>query len=301
MHIKAKIFQSFYIWFYPKDITLSQIIGNHADANKVTYSTAFDYEKISASQLRVYIDIHIETQQAEMIHRCGFQIKLTNPTWDEIFVTDVVHPLVTAAIDQSCSCYNTLCAENQISAPVLKFDDQVASNITASFINMYHTYRKPEDIRNDYLINNNGLTWSKGKNTIILLQCTFIILDAFLYDCQGFNTKHNREVFEKILSFPQYLTLKFNCREIENKSVKLSFFNAIFLLQCVDCALKMLLGNKEDVLNPQIEARGMDEEIRTIYIAEGGKFITQMNESFKNSGARVLNLEKFHDWDALFR
>jgi hypothetical protein len=249
----------------------------------------------------VYIDLLIVTQQAEMKHRSGFQFKLTNPDWDEIFITDAIHPLVTAAVDQCCSCYNTLCDENQIIAPVLKFDDQVASKITESFISQYHKYRKPDDLSNEYLINNNGLTWSKGMNTIILLQCTFIILDAFLYDYQGFNTIHNREVFEKVLPFPKYLTLKFNCREIENKSVKLSFLNSIFLLQCVDCALKMLLGNKEDVLIPLIEAKGMDAEIREIYIAEGSKFITQMNESFKNSGARIINLEKFYDWDALFR
>lgn len=112
---------------------------------------------------------------------------------------------------------------------------------------------------------------------------------------------HNRKAFEKVLPFPKYLTLKFNCREIENKNVKLSFLNSIFLLQYVDCALKMLLGNKENVLIPLIETKGMDEEIRTIYILEGGKFITQMIESFKNSGARVINLEKFYDWDALFR
>jgi hypothetical protein len=301
MHINVKVFQSFYIWFHLKDINLSQIIGNHTDANKVTYSADFDYEKISASQLRVYIDMQIQTQQADMKYRCGFQFKLTNPGWDEIFVTDALYPLVTSAIDQSCTCYNTLCDQNQISAPVLKFDDQVASKITESFIYTYYTYRKPEETLNEYLINNTGLTWSKGKNTIILLQCTFIILDAFLYDYQGFDTIHNREEFEKVLPFTKYLTLKFNCREIENKKVKLSFLNAILFLQCVDCALKLLLGNKEDILIPPIEAKGMDEEIRTIYIVEGGKFIKQMNESFKNSGARIINLEKFYDWDALFR
>lgn len=128
--------------------------------------------------------MHIETQQAELIHRCGFQLKLTNPEWDEIFVTTALHPLVASAIDQSCSRYNTLCAENQLSAPVLKFEDEVEPKITENFINMYLPYRKPEDIKNAYLINNNGLTWSKGKNTIILLQCTFIIPDAFLYDYQ---------------------------------------------------------------------------------------------------------------------
>ncbi len=301
MHINVKLFQSFPIWFHPKDITLSQIIGNPADANKVTYSAAFDYEKISAAQLRVYIDMYFETQQAELTHRCGFQFKFTNPDWDAIFVSTALHSLVISAIDKSCLCYNRLCAENQVSAPMLKFEDEVATKITENFINKYYTYRKPEDTRNAYLINNTGLIWSKGKNTIILLQCTFIILDAFLYDNQGFDNIHNREEFEKVLPFTKYLTLKFNCREIENKSVKLSFLNAIFLLQCVDCALKLLLGNKEEVLIPTIEARGMDEEIRSVYIVEGGKFIKQMNDSFKNSGARVINLETFYDRDALFR
>ena len=45
----------------------------------------------------------------------------------------------------------------------------------------------------------------------------------------------------------------------------------------------------------------MDEEIRTMYMVEAGKFIKHMNESFKNSGARVINAEKFYDWDALSR
>lgn len=33
MNINVKIIQSFYIWFHSKDITLSEIIGNHSDAN----------------------------------------------------------------------------------------------------------------------------------------------------------------------------------------------------------------------------------------------------------------------------
>jgi hypothetical protein len=143
-------------------------------------------------------------------------------------------------------------------APTLKFEDQVATNITANIINLYFTYRRHDDIANEYLINNNGSIWTRRTKTIILLQCTFIILDAFLNDYTDFDNGHNRKAFEKVLPFTKYLTLKFKCREIESKKVKLSFLENIFFLQCVDCALKLLLGDKADILVPQVEKRGMD-------------------------------------------
>ena len=190
---------------------------------------------------------------------------------------------------------------NNISAPILKLDDQVTTGITKNIINMYSTYRRKDDIANDYLINNTGITWTSGSKTIVLLQGTFIILDAFLYEFPGFDYVHNLKEFEKIMPITKYLTLKFNCWQIENNTVKLSFLNMIFFVQCVDCALKLLLGDKINKLIPQVEKNGMDEEMRGMYITEGAKFVQGIYASLKNSGARVMNLETLYDWDALFR
>ena len=235
------------------------------------------------------------------MYRCGYQFRITNLLWDDIFVTDVVLPLVSVLVVKSSACFNALCNEYDISAPKLKFDDKVATGITESIINQYSTYRRNDDIANDYLINNEGITWTSGSKTINLLQGTFIILDAFLYHFPGFDYVHNEKEFEKIMPFTKYLTLKFNCWEIEKKTVKLSFLNMIFLVQCVDCALKLLLGDKVDKLIPLVERSGMDEEMRGMYITEGGKFVQGIYASLNNSGARVKNLEVLYDWDALFR
>ena len=301
MTINAKLYQSSYVWFMQKDVTLSQIIGEHTEANEVKYRTSFDYEKITATKLRIYLDMYLETAEAELLYRCGYHFRTTNLHWDDIFVTDVIHPLVSVAVDKSSACFNALCAEGSISAPLLKFNDQVTNGITESIINLYSTYRRNDDIANDYLINNNGITYTSGSKTINLLQGNFIILDAFLYYFPGFDYVHNQLEFEKIMPFTKYLTLKLNCWEIEKKTVKLSFLNMIFLVQCVDCALKLLLGDKADKLIPVVEKSGMDEEMRGMYITEGAKFVQGIYASLNKSGARVMNLEVLHDWDALFR
>jgi len=301
MTINAKLYQSSYLWFRQKDETLSQIIGDHTEANEVKFRTNFDYEKLTATKLRIYLDICLETAQAEILYRCGYEFRLKHPQWDEVFVTDVIHPLVSVAIDNSCKCFNALCTEYDISAPTLKFDDQITAGITSTIIDQYTTYRRNEDIANDFLMNNTGITYTSGSKTINLLQGTFIILDAFLYQFPAFDYVHNLKEFEKIMPFTKYLTLKLNCWEIEKKTVKLSFLNMIFLVQCVDCALKLLLGDKADKLIPLVEKSGMDEEMRGMYITEGAKFVQGIYASLNNSGARVMNLEVLHDWDALFR
>jgi hypothetical protein len=301
MNINASMIQSYYIWFRLRETPLLQIIGDPLDVNEVKYRFGFDYEKISATDFRIYIDTQVQTFHAGLMYRCAFQFKIAKATWDEIFSTNLILPLVSAAIETTCRSYNELCKENNVSAPVLKFDKSIEAGVTENIINLYFDYRKKDDIANEYLMNNNGITFTKGRNTIVLLQCTFIILDAFLYDCTEFDNQHNMEEFEQMMPFTKYLTLKFNCREIEIKSVKLSFLNLIQFVQCVDCALKLMLGDKTEILIPRIEKRGMDEEIRELYFTEGGKFVKHLNESFKKSGARVINLEKFYDWDAIFR
>ena len=117
MTINAKLFQSSYVWFRQKDVTLSEIIGEHTEANEVKYHTSFDYEKITATKFRIYLDIYLETAQAELLYRCGYQFRLTNPQWDEVFITDAIYPLVSVAIDKSSVCFNALCNEITLALP----------------------------------------------------------------------------------------------------------------------------------------------------------------------------------------
>ena len=117
MNIKANLFQSFYIWFRLKDETVSQLIGEQTEVNEVKYNTSFDYEKITANKLRLYLDIYLETAQAELLYRCGYQFRLTNPQWDEVFITDAIYPLVSVAIDKSSVCFNALCNEITLALP----------------------------------------------------------------------------------------------------------------------------------------------------------------------------------------
>jgi hypothetical protein len=300
MNINIRLYQSNVIWFHLNDASSSLLFSNTAEPGEGLLTCGYDYEQVNG-KYRFHMDIGLQTMEADSLFRVSFEFSFKRGTWDDIFNTDFIQTMLDAALQKSLQGYREQCISHQLKPPVITFKDNITLSIVEGMIEKYFNYRKLDDIHNSYLKNTHGATFTGGSEIDVLIKGTFIILDAFFYENTNFDNKHNLKAFEQVIPLSNYLTLKLKCMEIDTKPVKLSFLNYIFLLLCIDCAIKLLLGNKADILIPIIEQSGLDEECRDILIKGGTKLFKEQQESFKKSGARVLNLEKEHDWDLLFR
>lgn len=300
MNINIRLYQSNVIWFHLNDASTSILFSTDTAPGEGKLNCGYDYEQVNGNY-RFHMDVGLQTMEADSLFRVSFEFSFKKGTWDDIFSADFIHTMLEAALQKSLQGYHEQCISHQLKPHTITFKDSTTKSIVGGMIERYFNYRKLDDINNSYLINTQGITFTSGNKTNILLKGTFIILDAFFYENTNFDNKHNLKVFEEIIPLTKYLTLKLKCMEIDAKPVKLSFLNFIFLLQSIDCAIKLLLGNKADILIPIVEQNGLDEECRNILIKGGTKLFKEQKDSFKKSGARVINLQKEHDWDLLFR
>lgn len=300
MNINIRLYQSNVIWFHLNDASASLLFSINTEPGEGKLNCGYDYEQVNG-KYRFHFDIGLQTREADSLFRVSFEFSFKTGTWDEIFSTDFMQTMLDAALQKSLQGYREQCICYHLKTHPITFKESSTNSIVRGMIEKYFNYRKPDDINNSYLMNTHGATFTGGSETNILIKGTFIILDAFFYENTNFDNEHNMEVFEKVMPRTKYLTLKLKCMEIETKTVKLSFLNYFYLLQCIDCAIKLLLGNKADILIPIVEQSGLDEEYRNILITGGTKLFKEQKDSFKKSGARVINLEKEHDWDLLFR
>ncbi len=296
-NIKAQLFRSTYLWFEPNN----EPKENGAAAN-ISISNNFDYEKLPDGTMRIYLDVSFKYLRASILVRSGFQFKNKSILWDNVFVADVINPMVNLAIQKCYQRFTEQCMENHIESPVsFEADEKTIQSITNGIIKQYFTYRKSDDKANEYLIENIGLEFNPGTDSEITIKGTFLIIDEILYHNSKFDKENNQKVFGNIYPLPRYFTIKLNCLEIEEHPVKLSFFDSIMFYQYIDCALQMLLGNKSAILIPAIEALGMNKEIQDSFLKNGTALFKQLNDMLENSNSRITNIENRMNWNSLIR
>lgn len=304
-NIKIKLYQANFMWFEIYDAFHPEVL-NYDQESAVDYATIgsnFDYEKILPDKWRVHIDIIIKVVPAGAIYvRSSFEFKCKGISWDQVFVDTFLSPMVRIAMDKSIAGLKENFEEVGIAMPYeINIDDANINGITANMNEQYLTYRKPQDIANSELINVTGIEFTPGNKSIIPLNGTFAIMDELLFNNNSFSRKHNCEVFEDFVPLPMYFTLKMNCLEIDHQSVKLSFLNTVLFFHCLDCALQILLTDKSDLLLPNLESQGFNQEVNNLYLKYGGELFKQLKESLVNSNVRVKNMEEYHDWDQLIK
>ena len=256
MNINISLYKSRVIWFHINDAAAALIYSINTKPGECRMNTSFDYERVGA-KYRYHIDVCLETMESNALFRVSFEFNYKGGSWDNVFNTDFILPMLEAAMEQSLRLYSELCISNQVKHQPFAFDEKTLKPMAEGMVQQYFNYRKKDDINNAYLMNTHGITFTSGNDTIVLLLTTIIILDVFFYDCTDFDNAHNQKVFEEVMHRNQYLTLKFNCLDITTKSVKLSFMSFILLLQSMDCAIKLLLNCRPAFAGSEHELRGL--------------------------------------------
>jgi hypothetical protein len=303
--IEAKVVQENFLWFEAFHSDHPELINRNCDSDNPTvlFISSFDYEKRSSDKWRVYIDIGIKLMPiAKIMVRLAFEFKRTGILWDDVFDIEVIRNMVDLTMKQCIITFKENCKESAIELPFeIPFSEEVVLQISNSIISQYFDIRKPQDIANSYLLSKIGLECKPETDAVILLKCTFMVLDELFYNSKLFNRKHNLEVFSDYMPEPKYFTIKMNCCEIDEHQVKLNYFDTILFYICVDCALQMLVGDKSDLLIAALERSGFTDGIKKAFLKHGTAFFEQYQTKVVMPGVRIINLEEKHDWNMLFR
>ena len=303
--IEGDVVQKNFLWFEAFHPDHPEVINENYDPDNPTllFISSFDYEKRPADKWRIYIDIGIKLMPIAKIKvRLAFEFKSKGISWDDIFEIEVIRNMVDLTMQQCIITFKENCKESAIELPFeIPYSEEVVLQISNTLIAQYFDIRMPQDIANAYLLSKTGLECKPEIDSVILLKCTFMVLDELFYNSKQFDRKHNLEVFSDYVPEPKYFTIKMNCGEIDEHRVKLNYLDTILFYICVDCALQMLLGDKSDLLIAALEKNGFTDEIRKAFLKHGTAFFEQYQTKVRMLGVRIVNLEEKHDWNLLFR
>ena len=292
-NIDIQVVKSNYLWFNVNDADTKSNQDNDISFN-------FDYEKLAGKIWRFYIDITLKLQNIDNMVRTAFQFIDEELNWDDIFIPDMITPMVNTAVQKCQGAFIQLCKSNKI--PIdenIEIGEEIILSISNAIIEQYSGHRKLSDKQNEYLLNNTGLVIEPGYEVIVTIQCVFMIIDEFLFNQQPTHKIHNHKTFGEIVPIPRYITIKMNSLEIEKQTVELSFYDTIMFYQCLDCALQLLLGDKAPGLIATLEKRGLNQEVQDIFFKNGTILFKQLREMLESSNARFINLETQRDWNNL--
>jgi len=267
------------------------------DEDDAVVSSNFDYEMLFDGTKRISFDIGLQMNTAEITYRTAFEFDGRDYAWKDLFEQDFIFKLTSRAVENCYEAFNEFCERNAIVySHNIDSDETVSKTITKSIIEQYVTYRSISDVQHSYLLNNVGLEFETGTDTIALIKSTFAIIDEILYFNAQFNRSYNREAFSDYVPLPRYNTIKINSLLIEIDDIQLNYYDTIQFFICLGCALQMLVGDKSDILISAIEKKGVDSEMIKTYLKKGTYSFAQLKEVLQDSNARILNIENQPDW-----
>ena len=245
-NIDIQVVKSNYLWFNVNDADTKSNQDNDISFN-------FDYEKLAGKIWRFYIDITLKLQNIDNMVRTAFQFIDEELNWDDIFIPDMITPMVNTAVQKCQGAFIQLCKSNKI--PIdenIEIGEEIILSISNAIIEQYSGHRKLSDKQNEYLLNNTGLVIEPGYEVIVTIQCVFMIIDEFLFNQQPTHKIHNHKTFGEIVPIPRYITIKMNSLEIEKQTVQGKPFN--YLVKKYDLA-------KKDALLLVIDVEGHEKLI----------------------------------------
>lgn len=313
--------KNFEVTFYRSDIihqdileqtSIDSIINTEDDDDesndlKVLVLSSFDYQKKPGYKWYIYIDIGIRIENiAQVFVRSSFELIKRNTEWDEIFNEKIFTPLTGLALDKAIENFYKFLEKKSVElAKTLKLDglqgDEHVKIIADKLLKQYTTYRRIDDINNEYLNTHITIVHNQTYDSEIKIKMTFAVLDEVLYSNNQFKREHNRKVFFEEVVETKYHTLKYNSYEIEQKPVKHTLTQTIFFMICVDCALQILVSDKADILIDSLEKKGVTAQMIKDYIHHGSDFLNTTNEWFRESNVEIGNLKEKHEWYNLIR
>jgi hypothetical protein len=291
------------LWFEKYDRFDPDVLNRNLKPGHLYIEPAgdYDFEMFTDNKPRIYLDIILKViPLAAITTRICFQNENHRYDWDFYFRTEVLEPCVKIAVDECIKTFKKKCTANSVNLDRdIPPGPDTVQNITRGIIERYHKYGKTNYILNQKVSMTWGFKFIQDVRTQIILKLTFMILDDVLYFNKNFNRKENRKQFKDCVPESKYHTVKMKCKEIDNQEVTLSWYYTFYFLNCLDCALQLMLGDHEQKLLASLGPKGLTDQNRDFLIREGAKILDDFNNDFKNTGKVTIDVDKKYDWNRL--
>ena len=309
--IKVVLFEKNTLWFekYSSqnldteiDFEMNEDVDSNGDVPLMKVSSLFDYAILPDDKWEFYSDISVKLPHlAAVMIRSQYSVHSEDFEWDHLFIVENVKPIITNSINNALLEFRNICIENLVNlTPEMKEKDpevteEMIEMVCNNMVEQYFTIRKPNDIENGEAFTEIELKCPKAGFTDVTLNLTFLIMEQILFNNIGFNRRHNREVFFRIVPEMKFYSLRMKCIQIGEHDVDLTIMDVHLFLICMDCALQMILGDKADSLIPVLEQRGVTNETQMLWFKSATDLVNACRDSVQDS---IERKEKY-EWNKL--
>jgi len=263
----------------------------------------FDYATLPNNewQFYYYITIHLPNL-VSVTSAFEYKFIADNFNWDQFFTLETIRPSFVKAVENCVTLFLEFCEDHGLARgtgltqegclPDAGLIDQISSDVVDTYFRFY----KINDMANYPAQVQIQLYRKRNQETYISLTLTFEVLLDILFFNNGFNRKHNREVFFKEVPELKFYTLWLKCSAMADRDVELTEMDTHFFLIGVACAVQIMLGEKGDLFIPSLEEKGFTEEARKIWFKTSAALLKIFREGDYGSvpGEEI-------DWTKLIR
>ena len=269
------------------------------DEDELTASLTidFDYERFPGQNWEVAIDVRLDVKPIiELGVRSVYKTKGKDT---HVFDQQSFETIIGQSLKNAVANYKIQCEKLGLEAEEVTFDD-LKEHIPeyVETLSKQYIFRREDDKANRE-IRKKSVSFTPGKNTKAALTGVFYVLDQVMFENPAFNRVHNEEMIKEQIPLVKYFSLKIKAFQIAKQKVELSLKETVLFLILMDAALQLLVGDHYDKLLPGLEAKKFDAKDRDFCIAFNSGFIKQFKKSMKADGARIINLEKQYNWNAM--
>lgn len=261
-----------------------------------------DYETTDFMDWVLHLDIKFEMNPvAELLYRKSYSFQAPESSFVNFEFYKAVLQESWAGIFES---FKQHCEARGIGPKVddIPLGEEFFDMNARQMLEEYHTHVKPNFENNESFFFEQGVTITRGGNSLLMVKVTFVILDEILFLNPDFDHAHNQDAISmRNLPFYMYFTLKEHCLRIEEGKITLNWGYTFWFYMCLDMALQLLLNDQGDQLQERLLKRNISEFRQKEYIRFGTDFLTKINESLKNDGAEVNLVNDRIDWASIIR
>ena len=271
--------------------------------NNIAFRSNFDYGRLQGSSFFIYIDIGLSVRtHAEILTRTGFTFTIYGPTWTDLFVVDLITPMVNIAIINCYKEFRRQCILHKVELPAnLETDEKIGQIIASHIVGHYHSKLKLNDILEKDLIEMEGITLDADESTLTMVKCAFQVIDEVLFYHKNFDHKHNQKEFYRYVPESRFFTIKNSCLNINTTGLTLTLKDSTYLLQILDCAIQLLLGDRADELIEALEHNDMDKTRQGVFFKKATELFKEFNERIKTDDIPIKGIEIDYGWNTLLR
>lgn len=302
--LQIRLYKSDILWFNVYHPSQGDVIHSDYDERQpmVTFSHNFDYETLSAVKKRFFLDIGMKfLPVGEIMFRSQFEFRFKGG-WKELMSPEFLDPMVRVGLDKCIQAFREKCLKTSHAlSSSFSLPEAFIGDICNHMMDSYSNYRMSEDTSNQVMDTTQGLQFRSGKSILLIVSFTFMVIDAVLYNTDAFDRKHNQEQFGQLMPDVSYHSLKIKCMGLMEHKISLSLKQTVRFIQCLDFTLQMMMGDHEEKIMELLAPQGADKEVQDNFIAEGSNLLEYTTQSFKDSHAHLVDLDKKYDWNSLIR